>query len=122
MEGWHFDDIIKYFVSNYNYNAISITYLLEKKIADGKLNFSPDNKLLKMKVAIKPDTDGENEDNPFTRNDWIKQRFPLTSKRQKQLLALFGKDVKSILEVRPENYGRYVALCCYTVGVCHHYR
>lgn len=108
MMGWHFDDIVKYFVNNYDYSAISITYLLKKKIADGKLNFSPDNRLLKMEVAIS-DSDGDSEDNPFTRSNWIKQRFPLTAKRQEQLLALFGKDVKSILEIRPENYGRYVA-------------
>lgn len=47
--------------------------------------------------------------NPFSRTEWIKQGFPFTSKRQEQFSALIGKDIKAILNIKPENYGRYVA-------------
>ena len=47
--------------------------------------------------------------NPFSRTEWIKQGFPFTSKRQEQFLALIGKEIKVISNIKPENYGKYVA-------------
>jgi len=46
--------------------------------------------------------------NPITRVEWIKQEFPLTSKRREQFSLLIGKDIKAISSIKPENYGKYV--------------
>jgi len=47
--------------------------------------------------------------NPFSRTEWIKQEFPFTAKRQVQFSVLIGKDIKTIANIKPENYGKYVA-------------
>jgi len=49
------------------------------------------------------------EANPFIRNDWIIQGFPLTQHRQAQLAELFGKNIETISNIKPINNGRYVA-------------
>jgi hypothetical protein len=45
MKGWHFDDIVNHYVKTYGYKAVQIEFLVKKKIDEGELKFTQDNKL-----------------------------------------------------------------------------
>jgi NTP pyrophosphatase (non-canonical NTP hydrolase) len=47
--------------------------------------------------------------NPFYRESWDRQNYPLTCHRQEQLKELFGKGIEEIAKNFPENEGKYVA-------------
>jgi hypothetical protein len=42
MRGWTYNRIVKNFVKKYGYDDKIVTYILDKKIKEGKLNFSRD--------------------------------------------------------------------------------
>lgn len=46
MSGWDFNDIVNYYVNSFGYNEVRIEILIKKKIEEGKLKFSQDNKLI----------------------------------------------------------------------------
>jgi hypothetical protein len=72
---------------------------------------SPDH----PKVSISNNFIGEgiidDKPNPFSHNmnDWIEHKHPLTPHRQRQVSELFGKDIKTISNIKPENIGKYPA-------------
>lgn len=45
MSGWNFNDIVNYYVDSFGYKSVQIEFLLKKKIEEGELKFSQDNKL-----------------------------------------------------------------------------
>lgn len=45
MIGWDFNDIVNYYVNSFGYKAIQIEFLLKKKIEEGELKFTQENKL-----------------------------------------------------------------------------
>ncbi len=46
MIGWHFNDIVNYYVNSFGYKAVQIEFLIRKKIEVGDFKFSQDNKLI----------------------------------------------------------------------------
>jgi len=46
MRGWHFNKIVKYFVKEYGYDTLNVSYLIKKMTAEGKLNFLADKNTL----------------------------------------------------------------------------
>lgn len=51
----------------------------------------------------------DSEKNPYIRSSWIEQNFSFTPGRQQQLERLLGKDYKTILDQKPDNFYSYVA-------------
>jgi hypothetical protein len=45
MIGWSFNDIVNYYVNSFGYKAVQIEFLIKKKIKEGELKFSQENKL-----------------------------------------------------------------------------
>ncbi len=45
MNGWYFKNIVNYYVDSFGYKSVQIEFLLKKKIEEGELKFSQDNKL-----------------------------------------------------------------------------
>jgi hypothetical protein len=46
MIGWYFNDIVNHYVNSFGYKAVQIKFLIKKKIEEGELKFSQDNKLI----------------------------------------------------------------------------
>lgn len=45
MIGWYFNDIVNHYVNSFGYKVVQIEFLIKKKIEEGELKFSQDNKL-----------------------------------------------------------------------------
>lgn len=45
MDGWDLEDVVNYFVSNFNYQPIQVKALIEKKFISGELSLTSNNKL-----------------------------------------------------------------------------
>lgn len=45
MIGWNFNEIVSHYVNSFGYKAVQIEFLIKKKIKEGELKFSQENKL-----------------------------------------------------------------------------
>lgn len=45
MDGWDLEDVVNYFVTNFNYQPIQVKALIEKKFISGELSLKSNNKL-----------------------------------------------------------------------------